>query len=102
MFESVQHDDSAARASAASAFPLAAILLTLLYLTVVPLLARVPAAVFWSIVAILFVGVLAGAVAITRVWRATRPRGAALAWLIAAIVIELVCARLFLSFTLGH
>ena len=100
MFESIQTDDAAARFRAAAVFPLTAILLTLLYLTVVPLLARVPAPLFWSVVAILLLGAIGGAVAIVRVWREDRPRGAAIAWLIGAIVVELACARMFLWFTL--
>jgi hypothetical protein len=97
MFESVQQDDAAARFRAAAVFPLIAILLTLLYLTIYPLLARVPAALFWSVVAVLVLGTAAGAAALVRTGR---PRGAAVAWFIGSILVELVCARMLLWFTL--
>ena len=99
MFESVQVDDTAARFRSAAVPPLAAFAITLLYITIFPLLGRVPAALFWSIVALLFIGSVAGAVLIVRAVRRQRPRGRAIAWLIAAMLIELACARTFLALT---
>lgn len=75
-------------------------LFTVIYLTVYPLLPRVPAALFWSVVALLLLGAVAGAVAIIRALRNGRPRGTAVGWLVAAVAIELICTRLFLWFTL--
>lgn len=98
MFESLPVDDTAARIRAAALPPLIAFLLTLVYLTVYPVLGGVPPLLFWSVAAILLGGTILGAIAIVRVLRRERVRGRALGWLTGAIVIELVCARMFLGF----
>ncbi len=72
-------------------------LLTIVYLTVYPLLPRVPAPLFWVVVAVLFLGAVAGGVAIVR---ALRGGGSAIGWLMAAMAMELVCVRVFLWFGL--
>ena len=77
---------------AAALPPLIAFLLALLYLSVYPLLGRVPPPLFWLVVLILFAGTAAGACAIARA--ATRR---AAAWLIAAVAMELLCAWMFLG-----
>jgi hypothetical protein len=100
LFESLQTDETAARFRAAAVPPLAAVFLTVTYLTVYRLLARVPAALFWSVVAILLLGTILGAMAIVRAVRRGRPRGTALGWLIGAILADLLCARIFLWVTL--
>jgi hypothetical protein len=89
LFESVRTDDTpAARFRSAALPPVAAVLVTVGYLTVYRLLAHVPAALFWAIVAIL------------RAVRRERPRGIALGWLAAAILADLLCARILLWLTL--
>jgi uncharacterized membrane protein len=100
LFESLQTDDAAARFRVAAFPPFAAVLLTLLYLTIYPLLGRVPAWLFWSIVLVLLIGTILGGVAIVRAVRSERPRGTTIGWLVCAIVIELACARMFLWLTL--
>jgi hypothetical protein len=100
LFESVQVDDGAARFRSAAVPPIAAFAVALLYFTFYPMLGRVPAALFWSVVAILFIGVVAGAIAIVRAVRRERPRGRVLAWCVGAIVVELLCARTFLALAL--
>jgi hypothetical protein len=99
LFESVQAETPSARFRSAAFAPLGAVLLTVIYLTVYPLLPRVPAALFWSVVALLLLGTVAGAVAIIRALRNGRPHGTPIGWLVAAVAIELICARLFLWFT---
>ena len=98
MFESVQSDDAAAQFRSAAIAPLAAFLAYLLYLTLYPLLGRVPAALFWILTAILLAGSVFGAIAIIRVVR--RHRGTAFGWLAAAVLVELLCVRTFLAMTL--
>ena len=93
MFESIQSDDAAARFRSAAIAPFLAFLLALLYFSLYPLLTRVPAALFWSVVAMLFAGSILGATAIVRELRRQSPRGSAIGWLVAAILIELLCAR---------
>lgn len=100
MFESVQSDDLAARLRSAAMPPFAAFGLALLYFTIYPMLKRVPAALFWTVVLILLAGTVAGAVAIVRTVRRERPRGRAIGWLVAALLVELLCARTLLSLTL--
>ncbi len=95
MFESIHTDETAARARAAAVPPLIAGGIALLYLTLYPLLPRVPALLFWSVDAILFIGTVWGAVAITRGLH----RGASLRSVAAAVGVEVVCAWLFVSFT---
>lgn len=96
MFESVGTDDAAAaRARAAVLPPLIACIVATLYLTVYRLLPRVPASLFWTIDAILFIGTVLGAVAIVSAFR----RRARIRSVAPAIGAEIVCAWLFLSFT---
>ena len=99
MFESIQPPDAAARLRAAAVPPLAAFLVALGYFTLYPLLARVPAALFWTIAVVVLAGAVAGVVGIVRVIRGERIRGRAIGWLVLAAAITLVCARLFLSLT---
>jgi ABC-type microcin C transport system permease subunit YejE len=99
LFESLPPDDAAARIRSAAVPPLAAFLITLAYLTVYPMLSRVPAPLFWTTVTILLLGTILGAIALIRVVRRERVRGRALGWLAAAIAIELLCARMFLGLT---
>lgn len=99
MFESIQTDDAAARLRTAALPPLIAFLAYLLYVTLYPLLGRVPVALFWLMVLILFAGTLLGLIAIVRIVRRERIRGRAAAWLIAAVLVELLCVRTFLSMT---
>ena len=77
--------------------PLAAFLFAQLYFTLASFLTRVPTALFWFVVVIVFLGAAIGTASIARIARAERMRGRALAWLIAAIVVDLVCLRLFLA-----
>jgi hypothetical protein len=97
LFESLEIDDAAARMRRAALPPLIAFLLALLYLTLYPLFGRVPKLLFWLVVLVLFAGTVGGLIAIVR---AGRPRGRALAWFAAAIVMELVCARMLLGMAL--
>jgi hypothetical protein len=99
MFESVRPPDAAERLRAAAAFPFAALLLALLYFTLYPTLTRVPPALFWSVDAIVFLGAVAGVVAVVRIARHERIGGRALAWLAIAGIVTLVCVWLVLAFT---
>ncbi len=69
------------------------------YETLYPLFGRVPAAVFWSIDAILLAGSVIGAIALLRVVRAEVIRGRAIVWLTIAITVELLCTGMFLAKT---
>jgi hypothetical protein len=97
LFESIKADDAAARLRGAAVPPLAAFLLALFYLTIYPMLGRVPAPLFWAIVAIELAGALGGAVMIARVATRERIRGRALGWAAIAGLITLACAWLFVS-----
>jgi len=97
--ESLLTEDAASRFRAAAVPPLASVLLTLGYLTIYPLLGRVPAALFWSVVAILVLGAVAGAIGIVRVFRTEQVRGRAFGWLVGAAVLTLVCGYLAVTLT---
>ena len=97
MFESIQTESASARFRGAAFAPLAAFLFAQFFYMLVPLFERVPAALFRSVDVILFAGVVVGAVAIIRVVRSAEIRGLAIAWLIAAILAELLCLWLFLT-----
>lgn len=99
MFESVQADETAARFRAAGLPPLGAGIIALSYVTVYPLLPRVPALLFWSVDAILLIGTAWGVARIARALQHERPRGAIAGWAAGAIGVEVLCAWLFLSFT---
>lgn len=99
MFESIQTEDAAARFRSAAMPPLIAFAIALLYFTVYPLLPRVPALLFWSVVAVLVAGSIGGVVAIAGAVRRERPRARAVAWLVAASLVELLCARTLLALT---
>ena len=99
MFESVRPPEAAERLRNAAAIPFGALLLALLYLTLYPTFTRVPAALFWSVDAILFLGAIAGLIAIIRIAAREKIRGRAIGWLVAAALITLVCGRLFLGLT---
>ena len=102
MFESIEERDPAASARRIAAAPLGAFLIELAYLTLVPLLGRVPPALFWLLVPVLFAGTIAGVVGIAGFVRKHRGElaGRVLAWLIAAAVITIVCGRAFLALVL--
>ncbi len=84
----------------AALVPLATFFFAQLYFTFYPLLTRVPEALFWTVVAIVFSGAVAGVVLIASAARGERMRGRALAWFIAAVVCELICVRQLLAMTL--
>ena len=58
-----------------------------------------PAALFWSVDAIVLAGAVIGAIAIVRVVRSETIAGSAIGWLVAASLVELLCAGLFLALT---
>jgi hypothetical protein len=97
MFESIAPSSTAQRLKRAAGFPLAAFGVAQLYFLVYPLLSRVPAALFWVVVCVLAVGVVSGAVALTRAMRGERFRGSALVWFLGAGAVELLCAWLLVS-----
>ena len=80
---------------AAALPPLAAFVVAVLYLAVYPLFGSVPALLFWLVVAILFAGAALG---LFRILRATSRR--VLFWLVAAVVMELVCVRVLVGMVL--
>ena len=100
MFESVQVDESAARYRAASIPPAAAFVMTLIYISLYPLLPGVPAWLFWSVDGLLLAGSVWGGVRLVRAIRAAPPRGALAGWAAGAAGVNVICAWLFLSFTL--
>lgn len=100
MFESLERDDAAHRLRNAAVVPAAAFLFAQFYVLLHPLLPRVPAALFWFIVAIVLAGAIAGAVLIVRIVRSERVRGRAAGWFALAVIAELVCLRQFLAFAL--
>ena len=61
---------------------------------------RVPPALFWSMAAVVLLGTVMGVIAIVRVVMKEKIRGRAIAWLVAAVVMTLVCGRLALALTL--
>lgn len=99
MFESVVPDDASSRLRSAAVAPLASFLLFLGYLTLYPLLGRVPAALFWSVVVVLGIGAIAGATRVVCILRTERIRGRALGWLTGAAGLTLICAYLALNLT---
>ena len=99
MFESIQAEGAAVRLRNAAIVPMAAYLFALAYLTLYPLLERVPAAVFWLVPLVLLAGAVTGAVLIFRIVRTTRMREGGAGWLVAATLIELLCVWQFLMMT---
>jgi hypothetical protein len=99
LFDSIRPDDASAQLRNAAALPLGAFLFALLYLTIYPLFDRVPAALFWIVVAIELTGAVAGVAGIIGVVRRERVRGRAIGWLVAALAVTSVCAGLFVSLT---
>lgn len=79
--------------------PLAAFLVTQAYFTLYPLLTRVPAALFWSVVIVAIAGAVAGLFSLAGVWRRHRREldGRAIAWLVAAAAATLVCGFVAVS-----
>ncbi|HEX7151172.1 MAG TPA: hypothetical protein VF618_06770 [Thermoanaerobaculia bacterium] len=102
MFESFQEPQPAERLRAVAAAPVAAFLLAQFYFSLYPLLSRVPAWLFWLIVAILFAGTAWGFFATARIvvrhGRSLGWRG--IVWLVFAVLASLVCGWLLLSLTL--
>ncbi len=78
---------------------MAAFLFAQLYFAVYPLFERVPPLLFWCIDLVLFAGALLGGLAILRILLRTKIRGAAIGWLIAAGIGELLCVWQFLALT---
>ena len=76
---------------------MAAFLFALLYFTLYPMLKRVPPALFWLVVLVLFAGAIGGAVLLVRIVRSEPVRGRAIAWFVAAILLECICAWLALG-----
>jgi hypothetical protein len=99
VFESIQAESAGVRLRNAAVFPMAAYLFTLAYLTLYPLLERVPAALFWLVPLVLLAGGVTGAVLIVRIVRATRMHEGGAGWLVAATLIELLCVWQFLRMT---
>ena len=99
MFEAGFRDDAASRLRGAAAPPLAAFLIALGYLTIYPLLERVPAALFWSIVAVLATGAILGAINIVRVLRSEKLGGRDYGWLAVAAAVTLLCGYSAVSMT---
>lgn len=97
--ESVLVEDAASRLRGAAVPPLAAFLLLLGYVTMYPLLGRVPAALFWSVVAVLATGAVAGAVKLVRVIRSEKIRGTAIGWLTGAAALTFACAYMAVTLT---
>jgi hypothetical protein len=100
VFESITAPDAAARLRNAAVPPLAAFLFAQLYFTLYPMLTRVPAALFWLVVLVLYSGAIAGIVLIVRTLRAERVRGINLGWAVLAAVMTFFTARLALALTL--
>lgn len=100
MFEAVFRDDAASRLRTAAVPPLASFLMALGYLTIYPMLTRVPAALFWSVVAVLAFGAFLGAVNIIRVVRSETLAGRAYGWLAMAAAVTLLCGYGALSMAL--
>jgi hypothetical protein len=97
MFEAVFRDDAASRLRGAAVPPLTSFLVALGYLTIYPMLTRVPAALFWSIVVVLAAGAILGAIAIVRVLRSEKLAGRDFGWLAVAAAVTLFCAHAALS-----
>jgi hypothetical protein len=100
LFESIERDDPSRLLRGAAVPPLAALVFALLYLTVYPLFPRVPAALFWLVALVLLTGSVAGLITIVRVVRENTVRGRALVWLLGALALALVCARMSLAMIL--
>lgn len=99
MFEAIERRDAAADARRIALAPLAAFLFELAYLTLAPLLGRVPPAIFWFVVIVMLAGTVLGIAGVARflVRRRGEVAGRVLAWLVAAIVVTVICARAFLA-----
>ena len=100
MFESVRPPDAVERLRAAALPPLIAFIVALLYFALYPTMTRVPLALFWSMAAVVLLGTVMGVIAIARVVMKEKIRGRAIAWLVAAVVMTLMCGRLALALTL--
>ncbi|MEA2490257.1 MAG: hypothetical protein QOH21_2049 [Acidobacteriota bacterium] len=97
MFESITAPSVSARLRNAAIPPIAAFLVAQAYVTFYPLLARVPAALFWAVALITGAGAVAGTVLIARVVRRERIRGVAIGWLVAAAGAVYLAGRVFLA-----
>jgi hypothetical protein len=97
LFETIHADDAATRLRNAAIVPLAAFLFAQIYSTLTPFLSRVPPWLFWSVTVVVLAGAVIGALLIVRIVRRESIRGRAVAWLIAAIVLDLICLRLWLK-----
>jgi hypothetical protein len=100
LFESIAGPSVSARLRNAAIPPIAAFLVAQGYVTFYPLLARVPAALFWTIALITGAGAVAGMVMIARVVRRERIRGVAIGWLVAAAGAVYLSGRLFVAMVL--
>ena len=101
LFDAIRPPDAVARIRSTAVAPLAAFIAAQLYFTIYPLLTRVPPALFWTIVAIVFAGACAGLVGATRVVLRHRTDFGAreYAWLLASLAATALCAYLFVSLT---
>ena len=102
MFDDFREPDLAEQLRGAAIAPFAAWLVSLGYLTIYPLLPRVPRALFWTVAVVLFVGAAIGIVSIARLtWRRGRELRDArtIGWLILSAAMALLCARTFVALT---
>ncbi|HEX8169284.1 MAG TPA: hypothetical protein VF824_01955 [Thermoanaerobaculia bacterium] len=99
MFESLELENASTRLRAAAMFPLLAYVFAQFYFTLYPLLVDVAPWSFWLNDIVLGAGSAAGLVGIAGAVRRERVRGKAIGWLIAACIIEFLCARLFVAIT---
>lgn len=98
MFDSARLPETNARLRGAAFPPFLGFVLAELALTVQPsLAAREPPWAFWTLATLVSGAVIAGAVLLVRVAIADSIRGRAIGWLVVALVMEYVCARLALA-----
>ena len=100
MFESIPRDSTSQRIRTAAVPPMAAFLFAQFCFLIEPMLPRVPAALYWTVVAVLGGGGIAGAVQLVRVLRAHRPRATGLGWVAGAVLLDLICLWLFVEMTI--
>jgi hypothetical protein len=99
LFDAVLAADPSAHVRSAAVVPLAAFLVTQGYYTLYPLLTRVPAALFWSVVVVAIAGAATGVIRIAAVLLHHRRDldGRSIGWLIASIAATLLCSLVALS-----
>jgi hypothetical protein len=98
VFDSARLPETNVRLRGAAFPPFLGFVLAELALTLQPSLqAREPAAVFWVLAPLVSLGALAGAVLLLRIVITDTIRGRAIGWLLVALVMDYVCARLALA-----